>query len=203
VEPSISKSRRIPTKTKAPPDSGEPRRRSLAFLRAVLIGRNPRRTFIRIVILVAVVLCVREYVLWPIRVLEPSMSPEYQPGGINFVNHLAYLRSAPSRGDVVAIRLAGPSVMYMKRIIGLPGETVAFHQGRVLINGRILEEPYVKYPCDWEISPVTLGANMYYVVGDNRSMPPVDHVFGRAPRDRIVGKILLCKNLFVSPPSPR
>jgi signal peptidase I len=174
------------------------RSRVLALLRAALIGRNPRRTLFRIVVLVAAVFLVRQFVLWPIRVLEPSMLPAYQPGGVNFVNHLAYLWSAPRRGDVVAIRLAGPSVMYMKRIIGLPGETVAFHKGRVFINGEFLEEPYVKFACDWEVPPVTLGANWYYVVGDNRAMFQGDHKFGRASRDRIVGKVLLCKNLFAS-----
>jgi signal peptidase I len=167
-------------------------------LRVVTIGRNPRNTLVRIVVFVAVVFFVREFVLWPIRVLEPSMLPAYQPGGVNFVNHMAYLRSPPRRGDVVAIRLAGPSVMYLKRIIGLPGETVAFHEGRVLINGKVLEEPYVKYTCDWEVPPVTLGGNWYYVVGDNRTMLPEEHKFGKASRERIVGKILLCKNLFVS-----
>src|SRR5262249_7346901 len=97
----------------------------------------------------------------------------------------------PRRGDVVAIRLAGPHIMLMKRIIALPGETVAFHWGKTYINGRPLEEPYLRFPCDWEREPVTLGPDEYFVVGDNRSMPQVDHTFGRAGRERIVGRVML------------
>lgn len=152
----------------------------------------------RIVGLVFAIFLVRAYALIPIVVRGPSMLPTYQQSGINFVNRLAYLHSEPRRGDVVAIRTSGTSIMYMKRIVGLPGETVAFHEGHILINGKILNEPYVKFPCDWERAPVKLGGNQYFVVGDNRSMPEKYHVFGETERERIVGRILLCKNLFAS-----
>ena len=128
------------------------------------------------------------------------MLPTYSDGGINFVNRLAYLRSDPKRSDVVAIRFSGPSVMLMKRVIGLPGETVAFHNGKVLINGHVLDEPYLtaESTCDWEGDPITLGQDQFFVVGDNRSMPQINHWYGVADRGRIVGKIFLCKNLFAS-----
>ena len=173
------------------------------WLRAALIGRNPKRTVVRIVVLVVTCFVVFSFVLLPIRVKGPSMLPTYQDGGVNFVNRLAYLRSGPKRGDVVAIRLSNsstlyPSVMFMKRIIGLPGETVQFHEGHVLINGKNLEEPYLKRPCDWEGPPKPVAFGHYYVVGDNRSMPEDSHEEGRTTRDRIVGKIFLCKNLFAS-----
>jgi len=117
--------------------------------------------------------------------------PTYQDGRVNFVNRLAYLFHEPRRGDVVSIRLAGLHVMYMKRIVGLPGETVAFDDGHVLIDGRILDEPYVRRPCHWERKAVTLGPDQYFVVGDNRSMPIEDHTMGETRRERIVGKVLL------------
>jgi signal peptidase I len=88
--------------------------------------------------------------------------------------------------------------MLMKRIIGLPGETVLFRHGRVFVNDVVLEEPYLKNPCDWERVPDTLGPNEYFVVGDNRSMPIEDHRFGKTEDFRIVGKVVLCKNLFAS-----
>jgi signal peptidase I len=183
---------------------GTSRSRLRTWLRTIIIGRNPKRTFIRIVVLVATCFIVKEFVLLPIRIKGPSMLPTYRDGGINFVNRLAYVWSEPKRGDVVGIRLSNasfwpPSVMFMKRIVGLPGETLEFHQGHLLINGQILEEPYVKFRWDWETAPVTLESNQYYVVGDNRSMPEVLHEEGRPRRDRIVGRILLCnKSLFAS-----
>ena len=119
------------------------------------------------------------------------MMPNYKENRVNFVNRLAFVFLPPRRGDVVAIRTSGISIMYMKRIIGLPGETVAFHRGHTFINGNLLEEPYLKYRCDWELPPKTLGPDEYYFVGDNRSMPAVDHTQGVAARPRIVGKVLL------------
>jgi signal peptidase I len=87
--------------------------------------------------------------------------------------------------------MAGIHEMYMKRIIGLPGETVAFVDGRVLINGEVLDEPYEKTACDWNRDPVKLGATEYFVVGDNRTMPIELHTFGKVERNRIVGKAIL------------
>jgi signal peptidase I len=167
------------------------------WLRIIVIGRNPKWTLIRIVILVTAVTVLRAYVLLPIRVKGPSMLPTYKEGGINFVNRLAYLHSEPSRGDVVAIRLAGTSIMYMKRIVGLPGETVEFRSGSIYVNGKILKEPYAS-ECNWNSPPKPLPAGWYYVVGDNRSMPEAFHEEGKTSRNRIVGKILLCKSLFDS-----
>jgi signal peptidase I len=162
-----------------------------SWLRTILIGRRPERTLVRIAVLVVSCLVVFRFVFLPIRVEGASMSPTYKDRRVNFVNRLAYLFHEPRRGDVVAIRLAGLSVMYMKRIIGLPGDTVAFHDGHAYINGEPLDEPYLKYPSSWEQAAQRLGPNEYYFVGDNRSMPQSDHEQGRAARDRIVGKVLL------------
>jgi len=161
------------------------------WLLRVLIGKRPQRTLLRIVLLVAVCTVLFRYVLLPIRVDGASMLPTYQNDAVNFVNRLAYVFHPPQRGDVVAIRLAGDHLMYMKRIVGLPGETVAWHEGRVYINGRLLDEPYVKKPCDWEHAPEQVGPDEYFVVGDNRSMDYDRHTKGRPNRNRIVGKVLL------------
>jgi signal peptidase I len=160
-------------------------------MRVILYGRNPKATLIRVAILVTVCFVAFSFVLLPIRVTGISMLPAYQNGSLNLVNRLAYLRHEPQRGDVVSIRLTGLHGLFMKRIIGLPGETVAFVAGRVLINGEMLDEPYEKnLLCDWNRPPVTLAADEYFFVGDNRSMPEADHTFGIQKRNRIVGKVL-------------
>ena len=161
-----------------------------SWLSAVLIGRHPKRTLGRIAVLV--VTCVAVFnLLLPIRVEGISMLPTYRDQGVNFVNRMAYLFHRPRRGDVVAIEFAGRQVMLMKRVIGLPGETISFHLGRAYINGQPLAEPYVKNGCNWEIEPRVIGPDEYYVVGDNRSMSESDHTKGIAVRRRIVGKVLL------------
>jgi signal peptidase I len=162
-----------------------------SWLRTVLIGRRPKRTLVRVVILVAVSFVVFDFILLPIRVEGTSMLPTYKDHGINFVNRLAYLHHDPQRGDVVAVRTTGLHIMYMKRIIGLPGETVVFREGHAIIDGKILPEPYVKGPCDWEWRPERLTPDEYLCVGDNRSMAAAGHFFFKAPRSRIVGKVLL------------
>ena len=163
-----------------------------SWLVRVLVGRRPKRTLVRIVILVAVCCLIRASVLLPVRVVGPSMMPTYRDHGFNLVNRLSYLFHEPRRGDVVAFRLlAGGHVMYMKRIVGLPGETVAFRKGQLHINGQALEEAYLKLRCNWEHEDETVGPDQYYVVGDNRDMPWQDHEKGRLTRNLIVGKVLL------------
>src|ERR1700677_1162421 len=163
------------------------------WLQVIAVGRNPRNTLIRISILVTVafVLFFSHLVLLPVQVEGPSMLPTYKDPSINFVNPLAYLWHEPRRGDVVSVRYAGLHVMLMKRIIGLPGETVAFDDGTVLINGQPLAEPYRKWPSQWTLPPKTLSADEYFIVGDNRTMRWQDHTFGVVERWRIVGKALL------------
>ena len=168
-------------------------------MRTIVIGRNPLRTALRLVVVVVGILLLRAYVLLPIRVDGPSMQPNYREHSINIVNRLAYLRGEPQRGDVVAIRysgvsrLSGKSIMLMKRVVGLPGETVEWVDGKLLINGRPMDEPYVKYSCSWDFKPNhwQLGDDEYYVVGDNRAMAYEDHLQGAARRVRIVGKVML------------
>jgi signal peptidase I len=157
----------------------------------ITIGRNPKRTLVRIIVLVSVCIVMFKFVLLPIRVDGISMLPTYQEKSINCLNLLAYVFHEPQRGDVVGIRLAGRHIMYMKRIVGLPGETVGFHEGRLVVNGQVIPEPYVKYPCSWEREAEQVRPDEYYVVGDNRSMALIDHTEGRARRERIMGKMLL------------
>ena len=162
-----------------------------SWWRVVLIGSKPHFTLLRILVLVTFSFFVFNFVLLPIRIQRVSMEPNYKERGVNFVNRLAYLFYEPRRGDVVAIRFSGPHAMLLKRIVGLPGETVGFHAGQLLINGRVMPESYVKLPCDWEMNDLKISADEYYVVCDNRSMAWADHKQGRASRDQILGKILL------------
>jgi signal peptidase I len=172
-------------------------RRSANWLQIVTIGRNPKTTLIRAAVLAVLCVVVFRWMLLPVRIQGISMTPTYADHSFHFVNRLAYLWSQPKRGDVVGIRLtppqglSAPHIMYFKRIVGLPGETISFVEGRAHVNGQTLDEPYEKGSCDWNTDAVTLGADEYFVVGDNRSMAKEEHVFGRAERSRIVGKALL------------
>ena len=181
----------MPAQTPVQPLNGRGQSQVPRWLRIVVIGRNPKVTLARAVVLAVLCVVVFKLILLHIRVEGISMLPAYQDGSKHFVNRVAYLWHEPQRGDVVGIRLAGIHLMYLKRVIGLPGETVAFANGQVLINGVVLDEPYEKLPCDWTLPPEKLGPDEYFVVGDNRSMPSHDHTFGKVERNRIVGKAIL------------
>jgi signal peptidase I len=167
------------------------------WLRIAVVGRRPKWTLVRVACLLAAA-CVAGITLPPIRVYGPSMEPNYPDRSINFINRWAYLSAGPQRGDVVGIRLAskpfwipGKHALLLKRIVGLPGETVSFSAGHVCINGVPQPEPYLKYGSDWQIDGKRLGPDEYYFVGDNRTMRPEDHTKGVCPREVIVGRILL------------
>jgi signal peptidase I len=151
----------------------------------VLLGPHPRRALIRILFLVLTVFLLVEFVLQPIRVTGSSMVPTYRDGGINFVNLLAYRKHPPQRGDVVSIKIT-PKLLYLKRVVGLPGETVAMNHGVVTIDGKQLEEPYVKLKGFRSFWPVRLAEDEYFLVGDNRSVSEM----GSAKATNILGKVL-------------
>jgi signal peptidase I len=162
------------------------------WLKQALVGKRPKRTLIRASILILASFVIFKFILIPIRIEGISMTPNYRDGSINFVNKLAYRGSTPQRGDVVAVRMAGESVMLMKRIVGLPGERFAIRHGNVYINGREIEESYVKSRINrsWWQPEILLDTDTYWIMGDNRSMPADSHYKGTAPRERIVGKVL-------------
>lgn len=161
-----------------------------AFWREVFVGRRPMRTLVRIGVLVSLSIVVFGWVLIPVRTYGDSMLPTYHSGSFHLVNRVPYLFRPPSRGDVVAVRMAGWRVVYVKRVVGLPGERVAFRDGALMINGRPVEEPYVQRRAAWNMREITLGPGDYFVVGDNRGMRMENHEFGRVRQERIGGPLL-------------
>lgn len=130
----------------------------------------------------------RFFVMQPFYVIGSSMEPSYHNGDYLFVNEFTYLFSKPKRGDVVVFRhpeaectafveknpiikrvYEGPCQSYIKRVVGLPQETVEIKNGEVTINGNKLNEEYILEGVrTMGNQSVTLGKNEYFVLGDNR-----------------------------------
>jgi len=127
------------------------------------------------------------YICIPIKIKGISMEPTYNDGGVNVVWRPVYLYRSPAVSDVVGVRLAGRNVMLLKRIVALEGDTIEFRKGKLVVNGKYVDEPYLKYPCNWELEPRVVEQGKVYVVGDNRNMPIRNHVFGQTSFDRIMG----------------
>lgn len=162
-------------------------------LKKVCVGSSWRRTLVRAVILGAVVYGVCSTVFLPIRIRGDSMLPMYKTGDYGFMNTLVYRWGDPQRFDVVAVRMAGKRVMYLKRIIGLPGETVEIRDGIVRVNGEVLAEPNLQLRGHWDLKKQSLSGDQYFVVGDNRKVPIHRHKFGKVKRHRIVGRAWLLR----------
>jgi len=162
----------------------------VSLTRRLVFGSNPRRTAVRVLVLAAVSFVTFRWVLMPIRAEGISMLPTYRSGSLNLVNRLAFVYGTPQRGDIIAIRLAGPHVLYVKRIVALPGERFSMIQGQAYIDGVPLSEPYVRERRPWDVPEVTLTPREYFVIGDNRGMRASDHDFGRVDVTRIVGRVI-------------
>ena len=158
--------------------------------RRILFGPNPRRTSVRVLVLVAISFVLFKWVLLPVRAEGISMQPTYESGSFRLVNRLSFIGDGPERGDIIAIRLAGERVVYVKRVIGLPGERLEIVDGQVLINGTPLDEPYVRNRKPWTLAEVTMAPGEYFVVGDNRGMNLRDHTMGRVDASRIIGRVV-------------
>lgn len=127
------------------------------------------------------------FVLIPFRIQGHSMDPTYRDGGFNFCNKLRYVFRPPQHQDVVVIRLAGEEIMLLKRVVALAGETVAFQDGSLVVNGQAVAEPYVRDPRPWSLASRRVAPGNVYVVGDNRRVPMEVHLFGQTPLERVAG----------------
>ncbi len=118
-----------------------------------------------------------------------SMQPNFHTSERLIVDRVSLVFGAPVRGDVVVLDSPRADELLLKRVIGLPGETVTIQDGRVYINGELLEETYVAEFCTYRAcnGVWTLGPDDYFVLGDNRSHSLDSHSFGPVARDAIVG----------------
>lgn len=127
-----------------------------------------------------------------------SMLPGLHPGDRLLVNQLAYRWSAPARGDVVVFRFPRPGSQkdLVKRIIGLPGDTVLIQPGLVAVNGRRIAEPYVQNAAGYTYGPRRVPAGEYFVLGDNREIGGREisydsHQWGFLPASDVYGRVML------------
>ena len=145
--------------------------------------------FIRLAAVAFFALVVFGFLLMPCVIDGESMMPTYGRHGFNFCKKWSYWFKKPERSDVVVIKYAS-NLYLLKRIVGLEGDTVEFRKGELFVNGRKQHEPYIHYICTWDLPPRRIAPGNCYVIGDNRSQPIKEHIFGQLSMKRIVGKPL-------------
>ena len=159
-------------------------------LKDILIGPNPRRTIIRASIIAMTSALLFGFIIRPVIVKGISMAPTLEDGTIHFVNLVAYLTGEPKRGDMVAVAMPGRKAYYMKRVLGLPGETIAFDQGVLVINSQPVNEPYLTELGNWNLAKAAIPEGSYFIAGDNRRTRFNSHTLGFVDRNDIVGKLI-------------
>lgn len=149
------------------------------------------------VVAILIVLPIRFFIAQPFIVKGQSMDPSFADGQYLIVDELTYQTHAPERGDVVVFKYPkDPSKYFIKRIIGLPNETVKIDAGKVTIfgekypEGEPLDESYLKN-ISYETISKTLGNTEYFAMGDNRGNSLDSRIWGPLPRENIVGRVLV------------
>lgn len=176
------------------------------------------REIIEAVVLAAVVFMLLQVTVRNFKVDGSSMDPTLEDGQYLLVNRLVYLRveldrlakivpfwkagegssrhaiHAPKRGEVIVFEFPdsnpnNPRKDFVKRVVGLPGETMRMFDGKVFVNEEVLDEPYLSRKDYSNASAVTLGEGEYYVLGDNRTHSNDSRSWGTVPEANIRGKV--------------
>ena len=149
-------------------------------------------------------LVIQNFVAQPYQVQQMSMENTLQPGEYVLVDKLTPRLDDYSRGDVVVFSPPpgydqGSNTPFIKRVIGLPGDTIDVRDGQVVVNGKALSEPYV-YPGSDPYQPTeappdraqwTVGQDELFVLGDHREQSSDSRVFGPIKRDSVIGRAWL------------
>jgi len=151
-----------------------------------------------VIIALLVVIPLRYYIFQPYIVKGESMEPNFHSGDYLIVDQISYRLHEPQRGEVVVFKApVNSGQYYIKRIIGLPGETVSIENGQVIIENesgkKVLKETEYLSPFVYTTGRVhlTLKAGEYFVLGDNRNASSDSRAWGVLPRKNIVGRAWL------------
>jgi signal peptidase I len=125
-------------------------------------------------------------------VVMTSMEPNFHEGQRLVVNKAIYVFGEPERGDVVIFKApSGRQEDFIKRIIGIPGDTIEVKDNAVYVNGVKLDEPYVSSPPTYNVGKLKVPEDNYFVLGDNRNHSNDSHNGWMVPRENIIGKAWL------------
>jgi len=146
-----------------------------------------------------IVLPIRFFVAQPFIVSGASMEHTFSTGQYLIVDQVSYRFEAPARGDVIVFKYPrDPSKYFIKRVIGLPGDTVTISGGTVTISndehpeGTVLDEPYLpEAQTNGSKIQTTLADGEYFVMGDNRNASSDSRSWGTLPEENIIGRAIL------------
>ncbi|MEO1209233.1 MAG: signal peptidase I [Cyanobacteria bacterium J06638_20] len=153
--------------------------------------------FFLIALIIAVL--VRVFIAEPRFIPSDSMVPTLEVGDRLIIEKVAYRFRPPERGEIVVFSPPpilqenydfSPSQAFIKRVIGVPGNQLQVEGGVVYVDGQPLQEDYITAPPEYELPPIEVPDNSYFVMGDNRNNSNDSHVWGYLPQENIIGRAI-------------
>lgn len=150
-----------------------------------------------IVISLAIIIPVRYFLIQPFYVKGASMEPNFYDHEYLIIDELSYRFKEPERGDIVVFRYPNdPRQFFIKRVVGLPGESARVSGGKVFLKGPGMKEDeqfdesaYLGVTFTSGEKEIELGMDEYFLLGDNRAASLDSRLFGAVPRSHIVGRV--------------
>lgn len=150
------------------------------------------REIVETIALTLLVFSVIHFAVQGFRTSGESMEPNFQNNEYVLVNKAAYLFQSPQRGDVIIFHYPlDPSEDFIKRIIGLPGDTIHTTPTDVSVDGVVLNEPFISIASNVTNATWKLGPNQFFVMGDNRDNSLDSRYWGPLDKSYIVGKVVV------------
>ncbi len=150
------------------------------------------REIVETIALTLIIFLVIRFAIQSYRVSGPSMLPGLQTDDYVLVNKIAYLFHAPERGDVIVFHYPlDTSEDFIKRVIGLPGDTVTLDNKTVQVDGVVLHEPYISEAYNPSGKTIKVPMDEYFVLGDNRPLSDDSRDWGFVPKADLVGKAVI------------
>ncbi|MEM9809197.1 MAG: signal peptidase I [Cyanobacteria bacterium P01_D01_bin.56] len=164
----------------------------------------PLQTFVKanarlVAIAVAIAVVIRIFIAEPRFIPSNSMDPTLHIGDRLLIEKVSYRFHTPDYGDIVVFE-PPPQLQaigyrrdqaFIKRVMGLPGDTLTVHQGRVYRNNQPLAESYISADPAYEMQPVTVPEDALFVMGDNRNDSNDSHIWGFLPVENVIGHATL------------
>ena len=156
---------------------------------------NESVEFIKTLVLAAILaLIIRSTVVEAYKIPSTSMVPTLEVGDRLLVNKFIYFFKKPQRFEVVVFK-PPPEVsndkIFIKRIVGLPGDVVAVRENKLFVNGQAIDEDYINEPIFYQLPAKEIPPEMVFVMGDNRNRSHDSHVWGTLPMENLLGRAIL------------
>lgn len=149
---------------------------------------------------IVLALGIRQFVAEARFIPSGSMEPTLQIDDRLVVEKISYRFNPPKRSDIIVFQAPQRALdavgstshdAYIKRVIGLPGETVEVRDGKVFIDNKVLQENYIQAPPNYKWGPEVVPEDQYLVLGDNRNSSSDGHVWGFLPEESIIGRAVV------------